>query len=248
MIERFFDEWRRADLAANEATEPSDANENQHPQTEADDESFLAVLPTIRQIVLRKLFRSKKDDAPDVVQKVIVQLLTWRKHNPEKIEEMTAEEWQLFAFKATHHAVKKRLPTGENLTEQLDETIEIPGDDSIAGNTAAEVSSLLSVFWQGICQLSLRQRRALLLGSDSLLVLLRFSGISNQELAESLELSESEMPEIINRLPLKDASIALLIADGDDSNGKNQNIGSLTRSIKKARHEARARLQKFISE
>lgn len=248
MIERFFDEWRRADLAANEATEPPDTNENLRPQTDADDESFLAVLPTIRQIVFRKLFRSKRNDAPDVVQKVILQLLTWRRQNPEKIEEMTAEEWQLFAFKATHHAVKKRLLSGENLTEQFDETIEIPGDDSIAGNTAAEVSSLLSVFWQRICLLSLRQRRALLLGSDSLLVLLRFSGISNQELGESLELSESEMPEIINRLPLKDAQIALLIADRDDSDGKNRNVGSLTKSIKKARHEARTRLQKLLSE
>ena len=248
MIERFFDELRRTDLAANEATEPPETNKKLRPQTEANDESFLAVLPTIRQIVLRKLFRSKRDDAPDVVQKVILQLLTWRKHNPEKIEEMTAEEWQLFAFKAAHHAVKKRLSNGENLTEQLDGTIEIPGDDSIAGNTKAEVSSLLSVFWQGICQLSLRQRRALLLSSDSLLVLLKFSGISNQELGESLELSESEMPEIINRLPLKDASIALLIAESDDGDGKNQNIGSLTKSIKKARHEARARLQKLLSE
>lgn len=248
MIEGFFDELRRANLAANEATESPETNENLRPQTEADDDSFLVVLPTIRQIVLRKLFRSKRDDAPDVVQKVILQLLTWRKHNPEKIEEMTAEEWQLFAFKATHHAVKKRLSNENSLTEQFDESNEIPGDDLIAGNTAVEVASLLSVFWQGICQLSLRQRRALLLGSDSLLVLLRFNGISNQELGAILELSESEVPEIINRLPLKDAQIALLIADRDDSDGKNQNIGSLTKSIKKARHEARARLQKLLSE
>ena len=247
MIERFFDEWRRANLAANEFTEPPETNENLRPQTEADDESFLAVLPTIRQIVLRKLFWSKKDDAPDVVQKVILQLLTWRKHNPEKIEEMTAEEWQLFAFKATHHAVKKRLSNGDNLTEQLDESNEIPGDNLIAGNTATEVASLLSVFWQGICQLSLRQCRALLLGSDSLLVLLRFNGISNQEFGAILELSESEIPEIINRLPLSDASIAHLITAAGDA--KSQKFGSsLTKSIKKARHEARARLQKLLSE
>lgn len=252
MIERFFDELRRSIMAADKATDPPESNGKLNTQTERSssggDESFLAVVPTIRKIVWRKLFSARPDDAPDVVQRVVLQLLTWRENNPTKIEEMTADEWQSFASMATHHAVNRRLSSREQITKQLDETIEIAGEDSIAGNTAAEVSSLLFVFWQGICRLSLRQRRALLLGSDSLLVLLRFSGISNQELGESLELSESEMPEILDRLPLKDASIALLIAESDDDDGKNQNIGFLTKSIKKARHEARARLQKLLSE
>ncbi len=247
MIEGFFDELRRANLAANEATEPPETNENLRPQTEADDESFLAVLPTIRQIVLRKLFWSKKDDAPDVVQKVILQLLTWRKHNPEKIEEMTAEEWQLFAFKTTHHAVKKRLSNRENLTKQLDESFEVADENKIIGNTAAEVASLAFEFWQGICGLSLRQRRALLLGSESLIVILRFNGISNREVSDILELDEGELPELINRLPLKDVQIARLIA-ACNADAKNRSIESLTKSIKKARHEARARLQKLLSE
>ena len=163
---------------------------------------------------------------------------------------MSAEEWQSFASKATYRAVNRQLSSDERLTEQLDETSEIAGDSSIAGNTAAEVSSLLLMFWQAICQLSLRQRRALLLGSDSLLVILRFNGISNQNLSEALELGESELAEIINRLPLRDAQIAQLMdaraAAGSDA--KNRNIGSLTNSIKKARHEARAKLQKLISE
>lgn len=247
MIERFFDEWRRAHLATNEATEPSDANENLRPQTEADDESFLAVLPTIRQIVWRKLFRSKRDDTPDVVQKVILQLLTWRKHNPEKIEEMTAEEWQLFAFKAAHHAVKKRPSNGESLTVPLDESFEVADENKIIGNTAAEAASLACKFWQGICGLSLRQRRALLLGSESLIVILRLNGISNREVSDILELKEDELPELINRLPLKDVQIAGLLA-ACSPNAENRNIDSLTKSIKKARHEARARLQKLLSE
>lgn len=247
MIERFFDELRRASLATNEATEPPETNENLRPQTEANNESFLAALPTIRKIVWRRLFRSKRDDAPDVVQKVILQLLTWRKHNPEKIEEMTAEEWQLFAFKATHHAVKKRLSNRENLTAQLDESNEIADENKIVGTTAAEVASLAFKFWQRICQLSLRQRRALLLGSESLIVILRFNGISNREVSDILELDEGELPELINRLPLKDVQIARLIA-ACNAGAKNRNIDSLTKSIKKARHEARARLQKLLSE
>jgi hypothetical protein len=85
------------------------------------------------------------------------------------------------------------------------------------------------------------------LGSDSLLVLLRLYGVSNQNLSEILEISESELVEIINRLPLKDAQIAHLIAERDPD-AKNGNITSLSKSVKKARHEARARLQKLLSE
>jgi DNA-directed RNA polymerase specialized sigma24 family protein len=206
-------------------------------------------VPTVRQIVWRKLFARKPDDAPDLIQKVILQLLTWRKNNPNTIEEMTAEEWQSFASKAAHNAVNNSLSNGsDHLNVPLDKASEIATDDQVAGNTKAELASLLSRFWQGICQLSLRQRRALLLGSDSLLVLLRFYGISNQNLSEILEISERELLEIIPRLPLKDAQIAHLIAALDGKDAKNRNTSSLAKSVKKARHEARASLQKLLSE
>ncbi len=245
MIERFFDELRRSVLATDKADEPPEFGDRRRSEPKAD-ESFLAVLPTIRKIVWRRLFSARQTEAPDLVQKIVLQLLTWRENNPNKIEEMSAQEWQSFASKATYHAVNRRLSSNENLNEQLDEAFEIPGDNSIVGNTAAETASLAFVFWQGICQLSLRQRRALLLGGESLLVILRLSGIANSDLSEILELSESELAKIINQLPLKDAQIAHLIAAR--SSDKNQNIGSLTKSIKKARHEARAKLQKLISE
>ena len=245
MIERFFDELRRSVLAADKATEPPEPDEKLHPQPKAD-ESLLAAVPTIRKIVWRKLFSAKQSDAPDLVQKVILQLLTWRENNPNKIEEMSAEEWQSFASKTAYHAVNRRLSSNEQLMAPLDEAGEIPGDNLIIGNTATEVASLLRVFWQGICQLSLRQRRALLLNSETLLVILRFNGIGNRELSEVLDLDESNLSEIIVRLPLSDAQIARLILARN--NAKNKNIDSLSKSIKKARHEARARLQKLISE
>jgi DNA-directed RNA polymerase specialized sigma24 family protein len=244
MIERFFDELRRGVLA-DKATEPPEPEEKLHPQPKAD-EALLAAVPTIRKIVWRKLFSAKQSDAPDLVQKVILQLLTWRENNPNKIKEMTADEWQAFASTAAHHAVNRRLSSNEQLTAPLDDADEIPGNNLIIGNTAIEVASLLRMFWQGICQLSLRQRRALLLNSETLLVILRLNGIGNSELSEILELDESELLEVIARLPLSDAQIVRLIVDRN--NAKNKNIGSLARSIKKARHEARARLQKFISE
>jgi molybdopterin-biosynthesis enzyme MoeA-like protein len=63
-------------------------------------------------------------------------------------------------------------------------------------------------------------------------------------LSEIFEVDESELSEIINRLPLKDAQIAHLIAD-PDGNAKNRNISSLIKAIKKARHEMHAKLQKL---
>lgn len=245
MIERFFDELRRS-VGADKATEPPEPKEKQNLDSKADDESFLAALPAIRKIVWRKLFSARQDDTPDLVQKIILQLLTWRKNNPNKIEEMSEGEWQSFAAKAAHRAVNRSLMSDENSLDPLDEANEIASKDLIVGNTAAESASLSLVFWQGICRLSLRQRRALLLGSETLLVILRAGGISNQQLSEILELSEEELSEIIDRLPLRDLQIAHLIVARDTE--KKPNISSLTKSIKKARHEARARLQKLISE
>jgi hypothetical protein len=247
MVESFFDELRRSSppRAADKANEPPERNEKLRDEPKSD-EPFLAAVPTIRQIVWRKLFTTGRDDAPDLIQKIILQLLTWRKNNPNKIEEMTPDEWQSFASKAAHRAVNRRFSSKENLNVPLDEAGDISGDISVAGNTQAEVASLLSTLWQGICGLSLRQRRALIFGSDSLLVLLRLIGISNQTLSEILEVDESELSDIINRLPLKDAQIALLVAERGDA--KNRTSSSLIKSIKKARHEARARLQKFLSE
>lgn len=247
MIERFFDEMRRAVAAANKATDPPQADEKLHSPP-AGDESFLAVIPTVRKIVRRKLFSAaRRGDESDLVQKIVVQLLIWRKNQPDKSEEMTAQEWQSFASKTTYRAANRHLSSNKHLTEPLEDVAEeISGENRIAGNTETEVASLLRVFWQGICQLSLRQRRALLLNSEPLVVALRRNGIGNEKLSEVLELDESELAEIINRLPLSDAQIARLAAARD--NTKNQNINSLTKSVKKARHEARARLQKIISE
>jgi DNA-directed RNA polymerase specialized sigma24 family protein len=251
MIERFFDELRRSvGAGADNATDPPELNKELHSQNGANDESFLAAVPTIRKIVWRRLFSAKRDEAPDLVQNVILQLLTWRKNNPNKIEQMSKDEWQAFASKATFREVNRQSSSDENLTEQLNESDEIPGDFPIAGTTAAEVASLTSGFWQGICQLSLRQRRALLLGSESLIVILRQNGIGNREISDLLELDNEKLAELIDRLPLKDVQIAHLIAATGDDRGKakNRNINSLTNSIKKARHEARAKLQKLISE
>ena len=245
MIERFLDELRRA-VAAKGATEPPEPNEKLNPRSDSD-ASLLAVIPTVKRIVRRKLYSARRDDALDVVQKVILQLLTWRENQPNKSEQMTADEWEMYASKTAYHAVNRHLSGNKHLTEPIESVPEIPTPNHIIGNTDAEVASLLWIFWQEICELSLRQCRALLLNSELLIVILKQNGIGNQKLSEILELNECDLSEIFGRLPLPDAQIALLTAI-QGGNHKNQNIDSLTKSIKKARHEARVRLKKLITE
>ena len=193
------------------------------------------------------MYSAQRADAPDLVQKVILQLLVRRENQPDKSEQMTADEWQKYASKTAYHAVNRYLSGNKNTIQPLEAALEIPTQNYIIGNTDAEVASILQIFWQEICGLSLRQRRALLLNSELLIVILKQNGIGNQKLSEILELSDCDLSEIIFRLPLPDAQIALLTAI-EGSNHQNQNINSLTKSIKKARHEARARLKKLISE
>lgn len=244
MIERFLDELRRA-VTANKATAPPEPNEKINPRLNSD-ESLFAVIPTVKQIVRRKLYSARQTDAPDVVQKVILQLLIWRDNQRHKSEVMTEGDWQAFASKATYNAVNKHLSGNNPLIEPFETALEIPDENHIIGNTDAEVASLLRIFWQEICELSLRQRRALLLNSESLIIILKQNGIGNQKLSETLDLNECDLSEIFQRLPLPDAQIAILTAI--KGTNKNQSIDSLTKSIKKARHEARARLKKLITE
>lgn len=154
MIERFFDEMRRGARARRELTEPPEPDDSSQSNSGTGrDDNFLSALPTIRKIVWRRLFSSVRDGAPDAVQKIILQLLIWRKNNPDKIQEMSSDEWQSFASKTAYHAVNKPLPNNERFSAPLEDADEIPSGTAVAGNTAAELASLLSVFWQGICQL-----------------------------------------------------------------------------------------------
>lgn len=89
--------------------------------------------------------------------------------------------------------------------------------------------------------MTLRQRRALLLHSQQLIVYFLWSGINDKELAATLDLADKKWMEVKIELPLSDARIVEL------PNGKNQTSESNVRSIKKARHEARTKLRAVIN-
>jgi hypothetical protein len=244
MIESLLDAWRR--FSGDENRKPDSQESSFQKNSE---ESFLAALPVVRKIVRRRTMPFQAPaagDASDLEQGIILRLLDWREKNYEKSEKMSPEEWKSFAARAAYNEINRLFTEGTEVeTVPLEEIHEAAGQKSVEGYTNAEVYSLVQRVWQEICSLSLRQRRALLFQSQELIVHFLQSEIGNGEIARVLEITESEWLDIKDRLPLSDSQIAELTRV--ESSG-DKNIEPLTKSIKKARHEARARLKKLISE
>ena len=239
MIESFMDVWRR--FSSNE-DRPPDFHESSFQKNS--EESFLTALPVVRKIVRRRSLSFRPAaDALDLEQGIIVRLLDWREKHREKSEKMSSDEWKSFAARAAYNEINRLFTEGiEVETLPLEEFQEAADQKQVEGYTGAEVYSLVHQFWQEICSLSLRQRRALLFHSQELVIHLLESGIGDEELARVLEVTEDEWSRILDELPLSDFQIADLMR-GESSGDKN--IELLAKSIKKARYEARGRLQKL---
>lgn len=240
MIESFLDVWRRF---SSDENGPPELHEPSIQKTS--EESFLAALPVVRKIVRRRCsapFQSAMD-AADLEQGIVLRLLNWRKKHDEKSGKMTADEWKSFAARAAYNEINRLFTEGSEVeTVPLEDIHEAAAQNLVEGSAGVEVYTLVQRFWQEICSLSLRQRRALLFHSQELIIHLLEVGITSKELARILEMTEDEWSSILDRLPLSDLQIAEIMRG--KSNG-DKNIESLTKSIKKARYEARGWLQKL---
>ncbi len=239
MIESFMDAWRRF---SSDENRPPDSHESSFQKKS--EESFLAALSVVRKIVRRRSASLQPaTEASDLEQGIIVRLLDWREKHREKSEKMSEGEWKSFAARAAYNEINRLFTEGTNVeTVSIEEIHEAADQKPVEGYTSAEVYSLVHQVWQEICILSLRQRRALLFHSLELVLNLLESGIGDAELAQVLKLTEHEWSDIKDRLPLSDFQIADLTRD--ESTG-DKNIQLLSNSIKKARYEARRRLQKL---
>ena len=239
MIESFLDVWRRF---SSDENRPPDSRESSFQKSS--EESFLAALSVVRKIVRRRSASLKPaTEASDLEQGIILRLLDWREKHREKSEKMSEGEWKSFAARAAYNEINRLFTEGTDVeTVSIEEVHEAADQKSVEGYARAEVYSLVHQVWQEICILSLRQRRALLFHSLELVLNFLESGIGDEELARVLELTEDEWSDIKDRLPLSDFQIADLTHR--ESSG-DKNIQLLTKSIKKARYEARGRLQKL---
>jgi len=195
--------------------------------------SLLASLPIVLRIARRRRSELDPSNASDLVQEVALRLWRWATNHREKSESMSDDEWKAFAARTAYNEVSRRSSTQVHLASADPDNVPAIEHGSIEGQTDIEVFSLVRSVWQGICKMSLRQRRALLLHSQELIIYFLQTGITEKQLAETLDFSEKDWNDVRDRLPMSDAEIA-------------ERTEGTAGSIKKARYEARVKLEGSI--
>lgn len=223
-------------LPESDGRESPDTNE---PKPHGEEDRILAALPVLRLITTRKSFSGGQADALDFVQTVILRLLGWRSRHEEKSDQMLREDWESFGARAAYNELKRHSAKRKQ-HEPLDAASEIISERGTVGETQTEVDSLARAAWQAICRITIRQRRALLLNSQDLIVYLLTSGIEETKLIEVLEISARQWREI-GGLSLSDRQIAALDQEEKSATKQNEN------NVKKARFEARAKIKSIIA-
>ncbi len=210
---------------------------------EADgDDVLIASLGVAQKVVRRQGLAFWQAEASDILQSVAIRLLKWRNKNPEKSEEMSREDWKSYAARAAYNEINRHCKNNSQAADvPLDLVPEPVASDCLQGQSEVEVRSLALEVWQKICSLSLRQRQALLLGSRELVLYLLQIGVTDEELAKSLDLPIEEWARVKEKLPLRNIQIAQVLKES----GSNQNsIEAISKSIIKARHEAHAKVRR----
>jgi DNA-directed RNA polymerase specialized sigma24 family protein len=200
--------------------------------------SFLEALPVIHHIVRRRRISFQQADVLDLAQGIALRLWRWRDKNGEKSDSMSVEEWNAYAARTAYNEVNRHLSKSARTGVSLDVAEHI-AESSVEGDTETEVFSLIRSVWQEIGGFSLRQRRALLLHSQELVIYFLQSGISNEDLARILEFRTSEWNDIRRRIPLSDVQIAKLTKAPNEK----RNVAAIAGAIKKARYDARKKLE-----
>lgn len=220
-------------------TEVSAISEDLSYVTDSDD-SLVASLPLVQKIVQRRIVMSWASEAADLVQGIALRLLKWRNKYQDKSKQMSPDEWQDFAARTAYNEINRHYKNNSLINVPLEAVQETASTFFLEGQSEAEVCSLAVQVWQKICSLTLRQRQALLLGSDDLVLYLLQCGITDKELAENLNLTIEEWSVVKDRLPLKSVQIAQLLR----KSGNRNSYESSVRSTIKARHEARLKVRR----
>ncbi len=216
------------------------------------DDSLIASIPIVQKIAQRKLINSWQTDIADLVQTVALRLLSWKMRYAERSKAMSPADWDSFSARAAYNEINRHYSKQNGLVLPIDTINEIPAQEKVEGGSTAEVSSLVRIFWQEICNMSLRQRHAIILFNQELVVYLLADSVTDFELAKSLNLKIDEWNEIKERLPLSDLDIASISQEMAknkmDGKRKNEakNLVSAAKSVKKARFEARTKLRRLI--
>lgn len=209
---------------------------------DADSEDYLlTALPVVQKIVRRKtVFSLWQSEASDLVQGIALRLLNWHNKHQEKSEVMSPDEWKSFAAKTAYNEINRHYSNNSLKKVVPLDSVQETAEELIEGQSEAEVCSLAFEVWQETCNLSVRQRRALLFGSQELVIYFLKIGITDEEMAENLSLTMDEWARVKDTLPLLDIQIAKILKE----KGNQKSVEAIAKSIKKARHEARAKMRR----
>jgi DNA-directed RNA polymerase specialized sigma24 family protein len=240
MVESIFDDFPSSDDDGNEGRKSNGEETNA-------DEPLLSALPVVQGIVRGKFAHSWRSDGIDLVQGIFLRLLKWRNKYREKSEKMSDEDWKSFAARTAFNEINRYFSKNRTFTEVPHEpSSEFLARELIKGNSGAEVCSIARQIWRKICELTLRQRRALIFGNREMVYYFLQCGITDENLAEVLNLPLEEWLQIKEKLPLDEKRIAALIqrqkATESGSGKKTKNSVPL---VKKARYEAREKLRRL---
>jgi len=180
-------------------------------------------------------------DIPDVVQDTSLRLWKWHIKFQERSNGMSPDEWRSFTARSTYNEInrsKTKLSRMNEVPLELVHEFEAKAQDA---ESNLEMKELVRKVWQGICNLSLYQRRALLLHSAETLIYLMQFGISESRIASELSFDFETWKVLSTQMPLTDMEIAKLV----NGNGNPSEIETSVRNIKKARYDARKRLEKL---
>lgn len=215
--------------------------EAQRPQERRNDGFIREALTLIKLISTGRHSGLRESDVPDVTQETALRLWKWLEKFPEKSNGMSGEEWNSFTARSTYNEVyRHRSKLIKQNEVPLDDVPEVTDINSSA-ESDVEMAILVCEVWQGICRLSLYQRRALLFHSAELLIYLMQFGVDEKHIAKALSFEEEEWRILSLQLPLTDIEIAKLVSGASDI----ATTDSAVRNIKKARHDARKKLGKL---
>ncbi len=211
------------------------------PEIPAEQEQYLLeTVPLIKRIVGRKLHRSFISASDDISQKVFLKLWKWISKSKK---ELTGEEWQKLANTATQNEIKTFYSHKSNKEIACIDDQEVISKNSfglIEGDTEKEVNSLAMRAWEEIKKLSLRQKYALLLQKQELILYLVASKCCQiQEIAEHLQLSKERFLEVYQLLPLPDEKISEIYFEAAKEK-------LTTKQIWEARSKARTKLHNVL--
>lgn len=179
-----------------------------------------------------------ESDMPDVAQNALMRLWKWKKTHPEKADSMTMAEWESYTAKTAHNEINRSFSNRKRKCEVPIDEESLRSAHTTEGSSDAEMISLVGNVWQETCKLSLYQRRALLLNSPDLVIYFIKFGVSEAEIVASLDISNEQWIDILQRLPLSDFEIAAMAR----LHKNDRDPRAATRAIRKARFDARRKL------